>query len=184
VALFTLVSPRKPRSSHEKDAARFRDTLKASLEKGRGTRVVLSRPVPATIVPKDACDRIAEAMPYCRQEAQRAGADAVCVVHFKDVGGYLTVGLGVPKLKLSSIRGECDYDLIVVEPSSGQELLCSSGKWSDSIDLAAAPQLPSPTTLAEGIAQVLQPASAANSSAKPAGRLALSDSQKLSSIRP
>lgn len=173
VALFTLVSPKQPRFSHEKAAAKFRDVLQASLEKTNGNRVVLSRQIPTTIVPKDVSDRLAAAVPYCQQEAQRAGADAICLVHFKDVGGDLTLGLGIPKM--SSIGGQCDYDLVVLDGKTGQELLSSSGKWSDRIELVVTPQLPSAGTLAENVAQVLRPASTSDAQTKPINPLALSD---------
>jgi hypothetical protein len=154
VAVFSLVSAKVDRDRHAKDAATVRDALRASLENHDGTRVVLSEAVPPFAAAKNSPDRVADALQFARGKVQPAGVDAICLVHLKDGGGYLTLGLP----QLASLWGECEYDLRLVDARTGQQLAAASGKWSDRVDYPKIPRIPSAAGLGEEIARVFQPA--------------------------
>lgn len=155
VAVFSVVSAKTERSYHTKEAKRVREAIKSSLEEIGGTKVVKSEPLAPQYYGKGVANYRANFLEDACSKAQLAGADAVCLVQFKDPGGSLSLGLP----QLATVSGTCDYDIRLVDLRSGQELFASSGSWSDRVDLPKMRFLPDTAQLGAGIAQTLQPSS-------------------------
>jgi hypothetical protein len=85
------------------------------------------------------------------------------------------LGIGLPKTPF--LGGDCDYDLVVFDTVSGQQLLCSSGNYSDHTDLTVVPPLPSASPLGENMAKVLEPSPPSGAAAQPTASAAVPNRQ-------
>jgi hypothetical protein len=172
VAVYSVVSAKVERTNHGKEAAKIRESLKASLEQIGGTAVVRSEPLPSVYYGRGMPNVHAGFLEDACRRAQAAGADTVCLVHLKDPGGYLTLGLP----QLATVGGKCDYDLRLIELRNGQELASSSGSWADRVDMPKVRVWPDQRQLGDAIAQALAPVPA-DAAAGPKQTLALVSSE-------
>jgi hypothetical protein len=163
VAVFSVVSAEKCRPWHAKRAAELRKTLEQQLEKNGGVLVVHSQELP----PHYGTQRQADRATVLGQAWAGIGGktvDTICLVELRDAAGELALGLSLPPERMVSVRGRCDYELRLLDVSTGQERFCATGSWSEQTELPMFPRMPSPSHFGEQLAQTLSPADAPSTS--------------------
>jgi len=152
VAVISAISAPQSRPWHTQQAGELRRALAAALASQHGVTVVHSE----ALLPRYGQQRFAADATSLAQQALARTADAavdtVCLIHLRDGGGYLTLGLP----QLASVWGECDFDLQLIDVQRREAIFASSGRWSQRTDMPKMPLLPTAENLGQELAASLR----------------------------